>query len=145
MVHSKKDQFLRGTYNKIKWKKIGPCKILRKFSANAYEIELPREVGISPNFNVSDLYLYHADESRWSTVQEGASLEVSWEEQLPRATSTILERTLDTRVSKKPRGKKYYEYLIKWKDHPMEDSTWMTTTMIHKSCVTIEDLMDRSP
>ena len=63
MVHLKKDIFLMGTYNKLKWKKTGPCKILRKFSTNAYEIELPRDVGISPNFNMSNLYSCHVDES----------------------------------------------------------------------------------
>jgi hypothetical protein len=39
-------------------KKTGPCKILRNFDANAYEIELPDGVGISPIFNVVDLYPY---------------------------------------------------------------------------------------
>ena len=77
MVHLKKDQFPKGTYNKLKWKKIGPCKILRKFSANAYEVELPSDVGISPIFNVLDLYLYHADESSYPTTQEGVDLGVS--------------------------------------------------------------------
>ena len=41
MKYAKKERFPKRTYNKLKLEKIGPCKILREFSANAYEIELP--------------------------------------------------------------------------------------------------------
>ena len=58
MAHLKKERFPRGTYNKLKMKKIVPCKILRKFDANAYEIEIPDGVVIFPIFNFSDLYPY---------------------------------------------------------------------------------------
>ena len=47
MAYLKKERFHKGTYNKLKLKKIGPCKILRKFSGNAYEIELPSNLQIS--------------------------------------------------------------------------------------------------
>jgi hypothetical protein len=47
-------------------KKIGPCKILRKFDANTYEIEFPDDVGISPIFNVSYLYPYRKDDTEGS-------------------------------------------------------------------------------
>ena len=39
LAHLRKERFTKGAYNKLKSKKIGPCRILRKFSANAYEIE----------------------------------------------------------------------------------------------------------
>jgi hypothetical protein len=51
-------------------KKIGPCKILRKFDAKTYEIELPDNVGISPIFNVSYLHPYRKDDKKGSEDQE---------------------------------------------------------------------------
>jgi hypothetical protein len=59
----------------LKMKKIGPCNILRKFGANAYEIELPDDVGISPIFNVSYLYPYREYDLEGSKFQE----EIQWE------------------------------------------------------------------
>jgi hypothetical protein len=56
LAHMRKERFPRGTYNKLKMKKIGSCKILRKFEVNAYEIKLTNDVGISPIFNIVDLY-----------------------------------------------------------------------------------------
>ena len=58
MVYSRKKIFPTKTYNKIKMKKIGPCRIVRKFSTNVYEIELLDGIGISPIFNVAYLYPY---------------------------------------------------------------------------------------
>ena len=58
MAYLEKERFPKGTYNKLKLKKIGPCKILRNFSANAYEIELPSDLQIFPIFNVSYLYIF---------------------------------------------------------------------------------------
>lgn len=60
MVYLKKEIFLVGTYNKLKMRKFGPCTILRKFDfENAYEVELLETLGISPIFNIANIYKYH--------------------------------------------------------------------------------------
>jgi hypothetical protein len=43
-------------------KKIGPCKVIRKLGANAYDIELPDGIGISLILNVAYLYPYRVEE-----------------------------------------------------------------------------------
>ena len=57
-VYLKKERFPYGAYNKLKEKKIGPCRILEKINDNAYKIELPSNIRTHPTFNVQDLSEY---------------------------------------------------------------------------------------
>jgi hypothetical protein len=123
LAHLKKERFPTGTYNKLKMKKIGPCKILREFDANAYEIELPDDVGISPIFNILDLYPYQGDEVGETKDQK----EIQWEKQMPVAEKLQMEKIIDQRVGKKTRMKTYFEYLVKWKGHLIEDASGTTS------------------
>ena len=63
MAYLRRYIFSKGEYNKLKMKNIGPYRILRKFSANAYELEIPTGLGISPIFNIADLYPYVAGDT----------------------------------------------------------------------------------
>src|SRR3984957_1803466 len=91
LAHLRKERFLRGTYNKLKMKKIGPCKVLKKFGENAYEIELPDGIEISPIFNISYLYPYRAEETKTRNEQ----LVIQWTKQMPVAEKPKMECIVD--------------------------------------------------
>ena len=93
MVQLQKEWFLVGTYNKLKMKKFGPCKILKKHdSGNAYEVELPDGIHISPIFNIVDLIEYHDD----GLMLEPCPIPTSKEE---------IEEILDSRVGRSTRNR----------------------------------------
>ena len=89
MVHSRKECFLVGTYNNLKMKKFGPCKIVKRHNfGNAYEVELPTKLNISLVFNI--LYLtkfYEGGDSdevvdiQWSILATTSDIVVSVEAQ----------------------------------------------------------------
>jgi hypothetical protein len=56
-----------------------------------------------------------------------------------------MEKILEHRVGKNTRRKMYPQYLVKWKDHPVEDSSWVTELNILKDGRIVQELMDRSP
>jgi hypothetical protein len=140
LAHLRKQRFPRGTYNKLKMKKIGPCNILRKFDANTYEIELPDGVGISPIFNVVDLYLYRKEDAERSEDQ----VKIQWEKKMPTIEKPQMEKIVDQRIGKKTKMKAYFEYLVKWKGNPIKYSSWENEAAIQKDGKSVQELMDMS-
>jgi hypothetical protein len=140
LAHLSKERFPRGTYNKLKMKKIGPCKVIRKFGANAYEIELPDGIGISLIFNVVDLYPYKDEEAGAKKEHK----EIPWTKKMPVAKNPQMESIIDKRIRKKTRRKEYFEYLVKWKGHLVEDASWEDEAEIHKHGQTMQELVNMS-
>jgi hypothetical protein len=64
---------------------------------------------------------------------------------MPVAEKPQMEKIIDQRVSKKTQRKTYFEYLVKWKGHPIEDASWESEAEIQKHGQTVQELMNRSP
>jgi hypothetical protein len=64
---------------------------------------------------------------------------------MPIVEKNQMKKILEQRIGRKTRRKMYPEYLVKWKDHPMEDSSWVTEPGILNHGKTVRELMDRSP
>lgn len=119
MVHFK-EHFLVGTYNKLKMKKSGSCKIVKRHdSRNTYEVELPIELNISLVFNILDLTEFYegGDEDEVANVKWGILATTS--------DTKKIEEMLDSHVGRSTRNKTYEEYLVKWKARPVEYSPWL--------------------
>ena len=91
---------------------------MKKFdSANAYEFKLPNDMDISPIFNVYDLHEYYESKDDDEFVET---------DDYPKKQTEEVEQILGQRIGKKKRGKEYFEYLVKWKNKPIEDATWIS-------------------
>ena len=95
----------------MKLKKIGPCKVLRKFFANAYEIELPSDLQISPIFNVSYLYPFRdAGIQKDGITSDGDDSSIDWQGKIPHKEQPQIEAILYKRILRKSRNKTFFQY-----------------------------------
>ena len=79
------------------------------------ELDMPTGVGISPIFNVADLYPYVAGDNGTFIEGEDPIKYLQWVRQMPVTQPLEVEVILGTKVVKSTRKKDYLEYLVKWK------------------------------
>ena len=63
---------------------------------------------------------------------------------MPYVQPPKIESILNTQVVKQTRRKEYVQYLVKWKNRPIEDSSWLDARQIEQTGSSVEELMDRS-
>jgi hypothetical protein len=56
-----------------------------------------------------------------------------------------MEKIVDQRIGKNTRRKTYFEYLVKWKGHPIVNAIWENEIAIQKQAKSVQELMERSP
>lgn len=124
MVHLNKQRLQEGVPHKLQMKRLGPCQILAKYGNNAYKVDLPVDLGLSPIFNIVDLVSYKvpaidAIQNIPEITQEIRDL------QLPLAPPLQENKVLDSRAYKKTRKKDYMEHLVQWLGKDDVEATWV--------------------
>ena len=69
---------------------------------------------------------------------------IDWQGQIPQKEQPQIESILDKKILRNTRNKTFFQYLVKWKNHPTKDVPWVTDQEISKYNVHREDLMKNS-
>ena len=126
-----------GKVSKLGSRGSGPFKVLKRIGTNAYELELPKEFGVNSTFNVSDLVPYRGlavEPSKELEPSSSLEREPSPPPSIQRHRRRQVDRILDEQTTV-TRNQVYQRYLVRWKDQPPTEDTWMSR----------EDLMQHDP
>jgi len=97
---------------KLKPRKLGPYKIIKKISPVSYKLELPKNIRIHPIIHVSELEPYYED---------------NFERKKEPPPPVIVNEDEEYEVEEILDKRKHYgktQYLIKWKGYPLSEASW---------------------
>ena len=61
MIYLRKERLSAGVHGKLRQKRYGPFKVLKRINAKAYMIDLPNNMNISKTFNIVYISTYHPE------------------------------------------------------------------------------------
>ena len=109
--------------NKLSPRYYGPYKVLQQIGTMEYKLELPASSRVHPVFHVSCLKKVIDNELPVQKILP----------KLDEEGKIILEPEAVTKTrTRQLRNRSISEYLIKWKNLPIEDSTWEYENFIQK-------------
>jgi hypothetical protein len=129
LVRLRPERFPRGSFHKLHHRRAGPFKILKRLGANAYHLDLPDNLAISPIFNVEDL----------------TACPVTSDEAFPLAGHALppailpalappreqIDVILDDQLVSMRRGG-YQKFLVRWKGRPESDNSWIKADEVQR-------------
>ena len=116
---------------------IGPYRIKRVISRNAYELELPSTMRIHPVFHIHLLKPFLDPVAAFPARIQNPTPE-------PEFFDTD-EPSWDVEsILKKRRRGRNVEYLVKWRDYPLEEATWEPLENLERADETIQEFEDRA-
>lgn len=133
LIRIRPERFPKGAFQKLHHRRAGPFKILQKLGSNAYHVELPSTLHISPVFNVEDLTAYegHVEEVVLKPTPINLPAHVKPREEI--------EDILDDQLVSTRRGG-YQNFLVKWRNRPISDCCWLQTEEVQRLNPDLYDL-----
>ena len=136
MARIRPERFPKHSFKKLHARAFGPFRVSRKLGPNAYLLELPPDMAISPVFNVEDLFPYRGtfepppllsdDFVGTPPLQTSQPLHARTPT-LPAVPPSIeaIDAILDDQIVFSPHGP-LRRYLVRWKGFSDLDATWIT-------------------
>ena len=144
MLYLNKSRLQKGIPSKLQMRRIWPCKFLEKYGPNAYKIDLPKDMDLSPISNFKDLVPYKGPKMDDIEYQEEMKNDVL-DLKLPERKQLQVEKILDSRVKKSTRKKVYKEHLVIWMDLHEAEANWIAKSDFKKIGISNEFLSPTVP